>query len=168
MNIYILIYNSFAKRLPRSIGKRGAVWKKIRVGCARHFIKKCGRNVNIEKYASFSNTISIGDNSGLGYNCCLYGTVYIGDNVMMGPECHIFTTNHRFERTDIPMNSQGISEEKPVVIGNDVWIGDRVTILPGVHIGNGTVIAAGSVVTKDVPDYAVVGGNPAETIKYRG
>lgn len=62
---------------------------------------------------------------------------------------------------------QGFQEEKPVYIGNDVWIGSRVTILPEVKIGNGCVIGAGAIVTKDVPDYAIVGGNPARVIRYR-
>ena len=65
------------------------------------------------------------------------------------------------------MNQQGASDFHPVNIGNDVWIGARVTILPGVKIGNGAIIGAGSVVTKDVPDFAIVGGNPARVIKYR-
>lgn len=65
------------------------------------------------------------------------------------------------------MNKQGFSEEKPVFIGNDVWIGGHVIILPGVNVGNGSIIGAGSVVTRDVPDYAIVGGNPAQIIKFR-
>ena len=75
--------------------------------------------------------------------------------------------NHAFDRTDIPMNQQGFTPEKPIVIEDDVWIGARVIILPGVHIGTGAVVGAGAVVTKDVPDYAVVGGNPARILKMR-
>ena len=86
---------------------------------------------------------------------------------MMGPECIIYTVNHKFSDTAVPMNQQGFSEAKEVVIGDDVWIGGRVIILPGVKIGSGAVIGAGAVVTKDVPDRAVVGGNPAKIIKYR-
>lgn len=86
---------------------------------------------------------------------------------MMAPECVILTRNHAFDRTDIPMGEQGVQQEKPVIIGNDVWLGQRVIILPGVHIGNGVIVGAGAVVTKDVPDYAVVAGNPARIIKYR-
>ena len=86
---------------------------------------------------------------------------------MMGTDVTVITRNHRFDRIDIPMMRQGFEEEKPVYIGDDVWIGDRVIILPGVHVGNGCVIAAGSVVTKDVAPYTVVGGVPAHFIKER-
>lgn len=86
---------------------------------------------------------------------------------MMGPECYIYTRNHAFSRTDIPMREQGMQDFKPVTIGNDVWIGARVTILPGVKIGNGCIIGAGSVVTKDLPNFAIGGGNPARVLKYR-
>ena len=65
------------------------------------------------------------------------------------------------------MCQQGYYEEKPIVIGDDVWIGGHVIVLPGVHIGTGAIVGAGAVVTKDVPDYAVVGGNPARIIKSR-
>ena len=85
----------------------------------------------------------------------------------MGTDVTIITRNHRFDRTDIPMMEQGFEEERPVYIGNDVWIGDRVLILPGVHIGDGSIIAAGAVVTKDVPPYSIVAGVPARKIRDR-
>ncbi|MBO5067563.1 MAG: transferase, partial [Clostridia bacterium] len=119
------------------------------------------------KRASLSEGLIVGDRSGVGINANLHGPVIIGNDVMMGPECIIYTRNHEFSNTDIPMNQQGFSEIKEVVIGNDVWIGGRVIILPGVHIGNGAIIGAGAVVTKDVPEYSIVGGNPAKVIKYR-
>lgn len=86
---------------------------------------------------------------------------------MMGEECVILHHNHRFDRLDIPMCQQGFYEAQPVRIGNDVWIGIRVTILPGVTVGNHCIIGAGAVVTKDVPDYAIVGGNPARILRMR-
>ncbi len=135
--------------------------------CAKLIITKCGKNVNVEKSARFSSRISLGDNSGIGIRASIQGNTYIGNNVMMGPDCIIYTRNHKFSRTDIPMCEQGFQEEKPVYIGDDVWIGGRVIILPGVKIGTGAIIGAGSVVTKDVPDYAIVAGNPATVKKYR-
>lgn len=85
---------------------------------------------------------------------------------MMGPDVTILSQTHNIERTDIPMGKQGMREAE-VIIGNDVWIGMRSIIMPGVKIGDGAVIGAGAVVTKDVPDYAIVGGVPARIIKYR-
>ena len=86
---------------------------------------------------------------------------------MMGTDVTVITRNHRHDRTDIPMMEQGFEEEQPVVIGNDVWIGDRVVILPGVHIGSGSIIGAGAVVTKDIPDNAIAAGVPARVIRFR-
>ena len=79
----------------------------------------------------------------------------------------IHIKNHEFIKRNITIHNQGLSNEKPVVIGNDVWIGRRAMIMPGVHVGNGVVIAAGAIVADNVPDYAVVGGVPARIIKYR-
>lgn len=127
----------------------------------------CGAEVNIEKDAIFSQKVTLGDFSGIGINAKIYGECHIGAFVMMGTDVTVITRNHRFDRTDVPMMKQGFEDEKPVYIGDDVWIGDRVIILPGVHIGNGCIIAAGSVVTKDVAPYTVVGGVPAHFIKER-
>ena len=116
--------------------------------------------------------ISIGSGSGIGVNCRIHGPLQIGDNVMMGPDVVILTHTHNIERTDIPMGSQG-SRVAKVVIGNDVWIGMRSIIMPGVKIGNGVVIGAGvllwlgTIKHKDIPDYAVVGGVPAKIIRFR-
>ena len=86
---------------------------------------------------------------------------------MMGQDCLIYTTNHSFDDLDRTMDLQGYQETKSVFIGNDVWIGARVIILPGVSIADGSIIGAGSIVTHDVPSYAVVAGNPAKIIYYR-
>ena len=99
-------------------------------------------------------------------NCAVHGPLTIGTDVMMGPEVVILTNSHKYDKCDIPMNKQG-SYVLPVVIGNDVWIGTRAIILPCVKIGNGVIIGTGTVVTKDVPDYAVVGGVPAKIIRLR-
>lgn len=163
-----VMYTIFGKYLPSSTSFLvGKTCKRIRAFWARIILKKCGKNINVERNATFSRRVEIGDYSGLGKNCFISGKTIIGKYVMMGPNCHIYTRNHKFASLDTPMCQQGFTEEKVVVIGDDVWIGDRVSIMPGVKIGNGVVIAAGSVVTKDIPDYAVVGGVPAKVIKFR-
>ena len=86
---------------------------------------------------------------------------------MMGPEVVIYTQNHRYDRFDVPMGKQGHMPVEPVIIGNDVWIGRRVMIMPGCHIGDGVIIGAGAVVTKDVAPYSIVGGVPAKVIGSR-
>jgi len=87
---------------------------------------------------------------------------------MMGPDVIILTSNHRSDRLDIPMAEQGGTDPDPVEIDDDVWIGARAIIFSGVRIGRGASIGAGSVVTKSVSSYAVVVGNPARCIRYRG
>ena len=126
-----------------------------------------GKNVNIEKQAHFTPGLSIGDNSGVGICCEVNGPVSIGQNVMMGPEVIIYTRGHRHDQTDITMIEQGFEDVKPVTIGNDVWIGRRVMIMPGVTIGNGCIIGAGAVVTKDIPDYTISIGVPAHVVRTR-
>ena len=141
--------------------------KKLRALVAKFFLTRCGTNVNIQKNTKFSHRCTIGNNSGIGRYSVLHGPVYIGNDVMMGPNCTIYTQNHSYTDISKPMNLQGFSSERPVVIGNDVWIGGHVIILPGVKVGNHSIIGAGSVVTKDVPEFAVVGGNPAKVLKFR-
>lgn len=162
-----LLYYSIARHLPRSysgfkIGQTG-----LRRFCGKLMLTHCGKKVNIEHNALFSPKVSLGDYSGIGVNAKIYGTCVIGNHVMMGEDCTIITRNHKFDRTDIPMMEQGFEEEKPVHIGNDVWIGDRVTIMPGVHIGDGCVIGAGAVVTRDIPPYSIAAGVPAKVLRSR-
>lgn len=164
---YVLYY-FFARHLPGSDVPYSMGSKKIRAFFARRMLASVGKNVNIEHGAFFASgrDISIGDNSGLGINCRIAGPLTIGNDVMMAPNVSIYTQNHETENIYRPMRLQ-TAEKKKVTIGNDVWIGANAIILPGVTIGNGAIIAAGAVVTKDVPDFAVVGGNPAKIIKTR-
>lgn len=92
-----------------------------------------------------------------------HGQVEIGNYVIIGPKVVIHSANHKFDRLDIPIQKQG-HVVKPVIIEEDVWIGASAVILPGVRIGKGSVIGAGSVVTKDIPAYSVAMGVPA-TVK---
>ena len=160
-------YQYFARYLPNSFAPIRLGGKHLRGFLVRHFVAKCGKGVNVERKANISTRIEIGDYSGIGVEANIYGRTIIGKDVMMGPWCVIYANNHIFSDTETPMRLQGMSEERPVTIQDDVWIGGRVTILPGITIGQGAVIGAGAVVTKDVPPYAVVAGNPAHIVKYR-
>ena len=136
-----------------------------------------GNNFTLGKYAiiectgvlrDVGNSLKIGNNVGVNHYCFIgvRGNITIGDNVIFGPRVNVFSENHIFNSLDVPIKNQGV-EKKDTIIGNDVWIGASVSIMPGVKIGNGCVIAAGSVVTKDVPDFSVIAGVPAKIIKNR-
>lgn len=92
--------------------------------------------------------------------------IQIGNDVMIAQNVSIRDTDHAFDRLDIPMNQQGITTA-PIIIGDDVWIGHGAIITKGINIGKGAIVAGGAVVTKDVPDYTIVGGVPAKIIKLR-
>ncbi|MFE4350597.1 acyltransferase [Peribacillus butanolivorans] len=161
------LYYFFARYLPPSYSRFSFGSKKIRGYLVKNFVSHAGQNINVEKGAIFSQKIVIGNNSGIGVNCTLDGPVTIGNDVMIGPNVEIYTRNHRHDRIDVPMNSQGDETYKEVIIGNDVWIGSRVIILPGVTIGNGAILGAASVISKNVEPYTIVVGNPARKVKSR-
>jgi len=113
--------------------------------------------------------LEMGDNSNIGpyswIGCS--GFIRIGNNVMMGPRVSLLAENHNFERTDVPMKEQGVNRQG-IQIDDDVWLGANCSILDGVKIGRGAIVATGAVVTEDVPPCAVVGGVPARVLKMRG
>ena len=161
---WILMYTVFGKYLPPSYFFRPA--KRIRGFWCRRILAFMGKNANIEKGAQFSRLCKLDDNSSIGVNCELNGPVFIGDNVMMGPEVVIYTRNHKHQKDEL-MIKQGYEESKPVFIEDDVWIGRRAIILPGVRIAQGSIVGAGAVVTKSTEPYSIVGGCPAKIIGYR-
>jgi len=148
----------------------GRISKKFRYHLCKGLLEDCGKNVNIERKAKFGSgkDICISDNSALGINCSVIGPIKISKNVMMGPNSIIIRSNHKFESIEIPINKQGATAPELLYICEDVWIGANVIILPKCkRIGKGSILAAGSIITKDVPDYAIVAGNPARIIKFR-
>lgn len=113
----------------------------------------------------YGYNIHVGENFFANYDCVILDVcqVTIGDNCMLAPRVCIYTATHPL---DAPTRISGLEYGREVKIGDNVWIGGSAVIVPGVTIGNNVVIAAGAVVTKDVPDNVVVGGNPAKIIKH--
>lgn len=166
--ICLKLYYNFAIYLPQSYKCKGLPGK-IRRSLCKHIFLQCGDHVNIEKGAKFGNgrLIVIGDYSGIGLNCTVPNNIIIGKYVMMGPNCYILDSNHQFVDTETPMVFQGYTEKKVTYIDDDVWIGVNVTMTPGRHLSHGTIVGAGSIVTKDYPAYSVIAGNPAKLIRTR-
>lgn len=134
-------------------------------GCSIH--KNTVINICTRKIKS---SITIGKGTYIGENNNLRaadGIIEIGDNSFISQGVTIVTSNHGMSRS-MPISEQGwFSKKSKIVISDDVWVGANSVILPDVTIGKGAVIAAGSIVTKDVPEYAIVAGNPARILKYR-
>lgn len=134
-------------------------------------IKGTKQNLQLSRGGVIFNPeqVTIGDNVFIGprFHIAAY-KLEIGTNVMIGPNILIECSNHKYDKIGIPMYFY--RDEKirhPVKIGDDVWIGGNVTILPGVHIGDGCIVGAGSVVTRDLPQYTICVGNPCKPIKQR-
>ena len=147
----------------------GYTWKipkAIREAGAHLYFEKCGKNVDIGRNAKVSSRVSIGDRSGIGDGCYIQGKVILGNDIMMAPNVAIIATDHKHDRVDIPMNQQG-HYDGTIEIGDDCWLGYRAIICSGVKIGRGSIVAAGAVVTKSVPEYSIVAGVPATVKKYR-
>jgi acetyltransferase-like isoleucine patch superfamily enzyme len=116
----------------------------------------------------FDGELKIGESCSINPYTIIYavGDTEIGNNVLIAGHCMIIPNNHVFSRRDIPIQSQG-NNYKGIKIESDVWIGHGCTILDGVTVGMGSIIAAGSVVNRDVPPYTIYGGIPAKYIKNR-
>jgi maltose O-acetyltransferase len=167
--ISLFIYYTIAKRFPTQPVPGWRVGNFIRKKLVRNIFEFCGKNVIIKQNAYFGSGIGIkiGNNSQIGERATIGAYTKIGDDVIMGPEVIIWSVTHRFDDVNIPINLQGATSVRPVEIGNDVWIGQRVIIKPGLKIGSHSVIAAGAIVTKDVPAWAVAAGVPAKVVKLR-
>jgi len=133
---------------------------------------ECGKITTINRNVYFGNGagVCIGDYSGIGANCNIPHDIHIGKYVMMGPDLYSIPVGHKFSDPNTPMCFQGHDDSvtsSDTIIDDDVWIGRRVIITRGRHIGSHSILAAGAVVTHDVPEYAIVGGNPAKVIRFR-
>ena len=133
---------------------------------------KFGQNLRSQIIFSIESpkTLQIGDNVGIGQGSTFFcgNGIIIGNNVMIANYVGLFSNDHEHKDLTIPMKDQGMRQEKtPIIIGDDVWLGYGVIVLKNVKIGRGAIIGAGSVVTKDIPPFAIAVGNPAKIVKYR-
>jgi len=167
--IYLILYYSFIQYLPMQPipGYKFFYWLRYKV--VKKILRNCGKDVIVKNKAYFGNgkRLSIGSRSQIGQNARLGGDIILGKDILMGPDVVMMATSHEFSSTTTLINQQGATEEKQIVIDDDVWIGTRVIILPGVHIGAHSIIGAGSVVTKSCEPYSIIGGVPAKLIKKR-
>ena len=168
--LFLAIYYGFAQYLPDSYSfVWGGVSNRIRVFCVKRIFKKCGHIRTINRRVNFGSgrNIEMGDESGIGARTILPSNTIIGNHVIISRDCLIWPQNHRFDRTDIPLNDQGMLPPKQTIIADDVWIGLRTILTPGRHVAKGTIVGMGSVLSKDFPPYSIVGGAPAKLIRNR-
>lgn len=148
-------------------GKGSKIYGSVRMDTPPYRRFALGQHSVVESYSCINNAVGdvvIGDHTRIGIHNTIIGPVTIGNHVNLAQGITVTALNHNFDDTTKRIDEQGIAT-KPVVISDDVWIGANAVILPGVIIGRHAVVAAGAVVTKDVPDNTIVGGVPATIIK---
>jgi len=126
-----------------------------------------GNDSTIEDFSTINNGVGdiyIGDRTRIGLGCTLIGPVKIGNDVRLAQNIVMSGLNHNYEDISLPISQQGVTTA-PIVIEDESWIGSNSVVLPGVTIGKHCVVAAGSIVIKDVPPWSVVAGNPARIMK---
>lgn len=127
---------------------------------------KTGEQIIVEQnfWCDYGYNIFVGENFYMNHNCIILdgAKVEFGDNVFIAPNCGFYTAGHPL---DYETRNKGLEYAKPIKVGNNVWIGGNVIVLPGVTIGDNTIIGAGSIVTKDIPSNVVAVGNPCKVIR---
>jgi len=126
-----------------------------------------GDDSTIEDFTTINNGVGdiyIGHRTRIGLGCTLIGPVHIGNDIRLAQNIVMSGLNHNYEDLSKPISEQGVTTA-PIVVEDESWIGSNSVVLPGVTIGKHCVVAAGSIVTKDVPPYSVVAGNPARIVK---
>lgn len=155
-----------AKSLCQRFNSHPADAQKEKLELLKNLFAKTGRLLTIEPnfFCDYGYNIEFGENCYINHNCVILdcAKVEFGQNVLIGPNCGFYTAIHPINAEE---RNQWFEYAKPITVGNNVWFGGNVVVLPGVSIGNNTVIGAGSVVTKDIPDNVVAVGNPCKVIK---
>ena len=148
-------------------GKHSVVHRSVRMDTPPYRKFSLGDYSVIESFSCINNAVGdviIGDHTRIGLHNTIIGPVTIGCHVNLAQGITVTALNHNFEASDKRIDEQGVSTT-PVTIEDDIWIGANAVILPGVTIGNHSVVAAGAVVTKNVPPHSLVAGVPARIIK---
>ncbi|MFC6439591.1 DapH/DapD/GlmU-related protein [Bowmanella sp. JS7-9] len=149
-------------------------WK-IRKFIVVVYLRLFRRNVKIQGFSYLgpgthfckNRKMSFGRGFSCGIRCHFAANIKGGEDVMIASSVAFVGGDHNFDYTNVSMNKSGRAEPKGILIGDDVWVGHSAIIMDGVKIGNGVVIGAGSVVTKNLDDYGIYAGNPAKLIRYR-
>ena len=156
----------YTQRLCHEFSMLDPIEMEKRQQLIRKIVNSIGEKFTIEQpfHCDYGYFITIGENFYANYNLTILDTakVTIGDNVFVGPNVNIYAATHPL---DVKRRNQNLEKGIPVTIGNNVWIGGNVTILPGVSIGDNTVIGGGSVVSRDIPANVLAVGNPCRVIK---
>ena len=148
-------------------GKNSVIYRSVRKDIVPFNGFSLGKSSVIEDYTIINNAVGeiiIGNHTRIGMGNTIIGPVMIGNNVILAQNVVISALNHNFKDVLTTINQQGVKTDQ-IIIENNVWIGANSTILAGVHIGEHVVVGAGSVVTKDIPPFNVVVGNPARIVK---
>ena len=155
-----------ARRLTRLFNSMTEEQMEERKEIIKELFKSTGENVHVEQtfHCDYGCHISVGENFYANYDCIMVDVceIIIGDNVLLAPRVGIYTAGHPI---DAAVRNEGLEFGKPVIIGDNGWIGGHAVINPGVTIGSGVVIGSGSVVTKDIPDHVVAVGNPCRVLR---
>jgi acetyltransferase-like isoleucine patch superfamily enzyme len=154
-------------RIYQHRGKHSVIHRSARMDTPPYRKFSLGDYSVIESFACINNAVGdvmIGDHTRIGLHNTIIGPVEIGSHVNLAQGITVTALNHNFDDAEKRIDEQGVST-KPVTIEDDVWVGANAVILPGVTIGNHCVVAAGAVVTKDVPPHSLVAGAPAKVIK---
>ncbi len=168
-SLLILIYYLIAYKLPSQYFPFGKISCRIRYNLWKLILKgSIGNNVKIQANVLVGkfDDIWVGSFVAINENCRLRNVV-IGNYVLIAPDVYVLHSGHGYSELEVPMYLQEETKYDKTIIEDNVWIGARSVILPGRRIGEGSIVAAGSVVTKDVAPFSIVGGNPAKLIKYR-
>lgn len=157
---------NLCKELCHRYNKTHPSETKERQEIIRKLFGKTGENFCIEPtfFCDYGYNIEIGENFYMNVNCVILdgAKVTFGDNVFVAPGCGFYTAGHPLE---VDLRNKGLEYAHPIKVGNNVWIGAQVCVLPGVTIGDNCVIGAGSVVTKDIPSGTLAVGNPCRVIR---